>query len=355
MGAFDFHSLEGLARSLNGTTDYFSRASEAALQVGAQDFGICLWVRLDAITGTVAVISKYGVAGNRAWSLYVDQTGGVIQPLMLISQDGNNTALLVPGVDLMNIETWHFLAAWWDVNSGMLYVEVDCGTTYSLATGYSAIFANTQDFEVGSAAGGLIPVDGRLTKIGLWIGSFPDAAQRAQLWNSGKGLTWYTLPDALRTNLVGWWGGDEISGSLLDAGGTYPSTAAGAPGTADGPDIADVLTLAHPKRPDPEVDRPLPVKNSVVAITIGGRDRSESRGPDRRIYRPKWTGITAAHVTLWEAWWARYGASAEPFYLELPDASRLRVRAPQTSIPCRYMRKNTLFTLGPIELVEDIL
>ncbi len=325
MGLFDFHSLEGLSRSLNGTTDYFHRASEAALQVGAQDFGICLWVRLDAITGTVAVISKYGAAGNRAWSLYVDQTGGVIQPFWLISQDGNNTAMLTPGVDLMNTETWHFLAAWWDVSSGMLYVEVDGGTTYSLATGCSAIFANTQDFEVGSAAGGLIPVDGLLAKIGVWIGSFPTPAQRTLLYNAGKGLTRYTLPDALLTNLVCWLDGNEASGNLRDSFSSRDLTAAGTPGSADGPDIADALSLVQTRRASWPVKSP-PVANVVLSRALGGRLRSQERGEDGQEIVLHFADIGATQYANLMTWFATFGGGRRPYLLELADGSRLRVR-----------------------------
>ncbi len=354
MGAFDFHSLEGLSRSLNGSTQYFSRASSAALNPGANDFAVCAWVYLDALAADTSayVVAKLGAAGNYGYQLYIRDDAGAVMPRLLVSGDGTAIVVADPATDVLNVTTWHFLAAWYDQSAGDIFVQVDNGTIYTNAAGPAAIFDSTAALEIGATTGGTIPVDGRVAKVGLWIGSFPTTAQWTQLFNAGKGRTRYILPDALLTNLVGWWAGDEISGNLLDGFASYDLTAVGAPGTAAGPDVADVLTVAHPRKPSYPVGQSI-AANVVTAESLGGRLRSQERGDDRQIYTLSWSYISATHKGYLDTWAARYLGAREPFYLELPDGSRLRVRAPQTEL--RYARgPRTLYSVS-VELVEDIL
>jgi len=350
VGAWDFHSLEGLARSLDGTDDYFSRAHEAALSAGAADFAIAVWVYPTADTAMLVVKGTTGA--HREYSLELKEVTGTDSAIFSVSTNGWDYVTVSAALGALN--TWHHIVAWYDQSTPNINISVDNAAAVTVALGVpAAVTAVDEPLVLGAwdAWSGLLA--GRITKCGLWIGSYPTTAQWTTLYNSGKGLTRYTLPDALLTNLVDWWDGDELAGSnLLGAVNGYDLTKAGAPGSAAGPDVADVLSLAHPHGPGVSVEIGSQ-SNVVVAETVGGRLRSQERGGDRRTYVLPFPAISATHKGYLDTWWARYGGAREPFLLELPDGTRLRVRAPQTRLTYAHLWSD--YYRATIELVEDLI
>jgi hypothetical protein len=348
MPGYDFHSLEGLARSLDGVDDYFRRASEAAFQPGTSNFGVSAFAYLAG--ANLNVVGKWKTGGTVEWTLAVSGN----ELLFAVSNNGTAYCLAISTGAAVPSTSHVLLSGWYDVGSATAYCAV--GTAAAIVgTGSAAsVFAGTNDLTVGATHGGAGLYAGRVSKLGLWVGAYPSTAQRAQLWNSNAGLTREALPDALLDHLVCYHNGAEPSGdNLRDAYGTHDMTAVGTPGTAAGPDAAAAITVVHPLGPTLPVDR-WTLGNVVSSSTPARRVRSQDRGNDQRCYATFWDLTTEAHLAAVQAWFAAYKGRRRPYYLELPDGTRLRVRCPQSKLPWPQPH-NTWTTIGPIEHEEDIL
>jgi hypothetical protein len=351
MPAFDFRSIPGYARSLNGSTDYFARADTVALHPVAQDFTFVAWVYLTAASGTIRLGGQWGAAGNRGWSASIVEAAGAIAPRLAVSGDGTTSVEVVTGVDLMNVNTWHQIVL--AKQGTTLYAQVDNGTVYSQAGAAASVFASTADFALGAHSDGSAPVTGRMCKVSLFLGFIPSAAQLTAMYNAGLGRTLNTIPDDTLANLIVRCDGDEPSGNLLDRLSGYNFTAHGAPGTAAGPDTSLALSVAHPTKPAPNLGND-GMLNRVSSRAVGGRVRGQERGDAQDFYSTSWPVTTDAHVTTVQAWFDRYGGNAEPYSLELPDGSFLRCRCPQAKLPKPYAPRGWR-AIGPIEHLEDVL
>lgn len=328
MADWEFHSLEGLARSLDGADDFWYLDHQSAWSPGG-DLGISLHLYPTADTGVVLL--KSYTAGQYQYRLDILDVSGTATVRISISGDGWNwvTAEAALGA----LDTWHHVVAWYDHAVPSLSISVDNASPTVVTTSVpGAIYAAAGGIVIGAWDAYSGYYAGRIAHCGLWVGSYPTADQRTTLYHAGQGLTYDALPDALRTNLVAWLEGAERSGDLLDAHAGYDCTAYGAPGSAAGPDSAAALSLAHPKLPSYplDLDRPSPV---AVAQALGGRLFSEARGSDRSRLVLRWRAITAAHVASLRTWFATFGAARRPFYCDLPtglaalgEGGRLRVR-----------------------------
>ncbi|MBI4241122.1 MAG: hypothetical protein HY613_05345 [Candidatus Rokubacteria bacterium] len=122
--------------------------------------------------------------------------------------------------------------------------------------------------------------------------------------------------------------------------------------------VGDVLIFAQARPPSYPV-RLAPAANAAVGETIGGRIRTEVRGPDRKHLSLRWTWITAAHLASFLSWHATYGGMKAPFKIELPadltelaGGSKLRVRS--TSRDLQYAHIAFAHYDLQVELVEDL-
>jgi len=98
--------------------------------------------------------------------------------------------------------------------------------------------------------------------------------------------------------------------------------------------VADVLLFAHARGPSYPVDAE-PAANVAIGGSIGGRTRTETRGPDRKHLSVHWSSISATHLGYFLSWQPTYGGQKAPFKIELPAdltelpaGTKLRVRSP---------------------------
>lgn len=179
------------ARTFNGSTQYFSRASEAALQTGDVDFTIAAWVYLAATTNYQSVITKIGVANStREYQLTYTSTGTKLIFDWWLDTIGN-AASVASGAISQN--GWHLVECYHNAADDLIGIALDGGAFATAAANGGN--AGTAAMQIGSRelAGPLF--SGRIGPVAMWKsapggGGVLSEAQRTALWNDGAGLAY---------------------------------------------------------------------------------------------------------------------------------------------------------------------
>ena len=174
------------ARTFNGASQYFSRASESALQTGDIDFAMSGWFLLSANTGYRPIVSKWGAAGNREWLLYYDKDFNKIT--MQISANGTTQPYL-PAATTADLNTWAMFCAWHDATANKIYLQINGGTVAELAHTGGA-YIGTADMMIGKLNAASEYWPGRIGPIAFWKNRTLSADDRTLLWNGGAGLAY---------------------------------------------------------------------------------------------------------------------------------------------------------------------
>ena len=97
----------------------------------------------------------------------------------------------------------------------------------------------------------------------------------------------------------------------------------------------------------------------AVSQSLGGRIRSEVRGPDQRRITLRWDRMGSSQLGALLTWRATYGGARAPFKVELPAAltgagssTKVRVRCPKGGF--RYAWEAEGRYQVTIELIEDV-
>jgi hypothetical protein len=146
--------------ALLGGGDFFSRASEAGLNVaGTETYVISTqrgltiggWFWINATATRYGLMSKYLSAGNqRSYSLWVFETGTV--PQFYVSSNGTATTTVSSGVALA-AGAWYFIVGRY-VPSTSVDVYVNNAKTTNVVSVPASIFASTSALEIGRFDGG---------------------------------------------------------------------------------------------------------------------------------------------------------------------------------------------------------
>jgi hypothetical protein len=185
------------ARTFNGSSQYFSVASNASVQVGNEDFYVAGWVYLNSVTAVNrVVVGKYNTntGAHRQWLLFFR---GPTQRFALIgSPNGSTNSLVLNSSVTPSASTWYFVEAWHDAANDVAGIAVN-GTVDTI--GYaSGIYSGPSSLFVGCHSGASDFLDGRIDELGFWKRVL-SPTERAELYNSGAGLAYPWLPNA--TNL----------------------------------------------------------------------------------------------------------------------------------------------------------
>jgi hypothetical protein len=176
------------ARTFNGSSQYFSVASNASVQVGDEDFYVAGWVYLNSVTAVNrTIIGKYNTntGQHRQWLLFFR---GPTQRFALIgSPNGSTNSLVLNSSVTPSASTWYFVEAWHDAANNVAGLSVN-GTvdTISYASG---IYSGPSSLFVGCHSGASDFMDGRIDELGFWKRVL-SPTERAALYNSGAGLAY---------------------------------------------------------------------------------------------------------------------------------------------------------------------
>lgn len=170
---------------------YFSKASNAALQLGDIDFTWTAWAYLTSVPGTNnAIVSRWTNGTNDREALLMYNNSGVFR--FLLSSDGGGTSVQLDASTFgaASLNTWYFVCAWHDAVNNVVGISVN-GTANT--TGYSSgVLVGVADFQIG-AFNSLNYWDGRIDEVGFWKRVLT-SGERAELYNSGSGLAYPFAP-----------------------------------------------------------------------------------------------------------------------------------------------------------------
>ncbi|HYE80425.1 MAG TPA: LamG-like jellyroll fold domain-containing protein [bacterium] len=236
---------DGARQFTAANSEYFSKASEAALQTGNVDYAWAVQAYADTVTDYGMLVTK----GTPADDEYELRRGAS-------SNNAEFTIVRPTGADAIattggeyTTGAWHLLLAWYDSVNQTINIRVDNGTVYSKPYTHPGT-TNTSALQVGRRSDGFYH-DGRMDSLALFK-SPPGgiaaiiATISSRLYNSGSGLTYADLTAAERTDwgLIEWWDMDALSGNETGAHAglvltdnntvtSNPGIAAGAAGDGD--------------------------------------------------------------------------------------------------------------------------
>lgn len=182
------------ARTFNGSTQYFNRASETALQGGDNDLTVSAWVYLTSTAADQIIVIK--AESNEEYYLYYQSSSN---RFVFVVNDGAGTytEVLANNFGAVSTSTWYFVSGSHNATSNQISVSVNAGTadTASHSTGMAS---TSSIFFVGcvvSSSTVIAPLTGRIGPVMLWksaagSGGVLTSTQITQLYNSGNGLAY---------------------------------------------------------------------------------------------------------------------------------------------------------------------
>ena len=191
----DTGKVYSTARTGNGNNQYFSRASETAIQVGDIDFCVAAWVYLTNTSAQHLIASQYRFGDNhRVW--FFDYLNTTNRFRFAISGDGvNATIVTANNFGAPSGSTWYLIYVYHDATANQIGISVNNGTadTQTHTTGASTdtvaplaiqAFFNTTGIAAGTTW------QGRLGPVAMWKNRTLSADDRTLLWNGGAGLAY---------------------------------------------------------------------------------------------------------------------------------------------------------------------
>jgi hypothetical protein len=189
------------ARTFNGSTQYFSRVSEAALQTGDVDFTLAAWVYLTFVPAGAGyqiiqhvINSPTNSSGEFGIAYGGNATDSLRRLQFFVSANGAiwTDSIKCDAFGAFAINTWYLILAQHDAANNTISVSVN-GQTSSKA--YTAgVYAGSNTWWFGGISNGSW-LNGRIGPVAMWKsaaggGGVLTAAQRTALWNGGAGLAY---------------------------------------------------------------------------------------------------------------------------------------------------------------------
>ncbi len=188
------------ARTFNGSSQYFSRASESLLQAGDVDFTVAAWVYLSSITGIRDFVSHYrAITPQRSYLLRYsgDATNRF---LCYVSSDGTyvngvtGTDLVASTFGAASVDTWYLVVFQHDGGANKITLSInniENSKSWSAGIKVSTALFMVSGYD-GSPDTGF---SGRIGPVAMWksaagLGGCLSATQRGQLYNAGAGLAY---------------------------------------------------------------------------------------------------------------------------------------------------------------------
>jgi hypothetical protein len=180
------------ARTFNGSTQYFSRASETSLQAGDNDLTWAAWVYLTSNTTNQFIISKWN--SQTEYLLYYnynDWEGPYWT--MIIRHATDVLPVRANTAGAASTGTWYLVMCWHDATANQIGISVNNGTADTVAH-TTGLVTSTEAFCIGGGASGYYST-ARIGPVMMWKstagnGGILSAAKKTALYNAGAGLAY---------------------------------------------------------------------------------------------------------------------------------------------------------------------
>lgn len=187
------------SRTFNGSNQWFSRPSEALLQIGDVDFTAVAWVWLTNTSSVADIVNHYRVTDlKRSWLMRYEYS--VSRFNVYVSSDGTYvdgvtaTELRANSFGAASAATWYCFAFWHDSVANTINIQINNGTVDSKAW-TTGVYVSPAAFGIGRYENSTAFINGRIGPVAMWKsaaggGGVLSAAQRSALYNGGAGLTY---------------------------------------------------------------------------------------------------------------------------------------------------------------------
>lgn len=170
--------------SLNGTTQYYSKASPNKLAF-TDDFVVSAWIKLSSYPATAGLIaSRYN--GTSGWNFFVN-ANGTVQLQGCNGGAGNNSN--VASYASVPLNKWVHVAAQLDMStftattttSYVMFDGLDVPATVTRNGTNPTTLTQAGNLEIGSQNGGLFPFPGKLAQVAIYNAKVPQATIKASM------------------------------------------------------------------------------------------------------------------------------------------------------------------------------
>jgi hypothetical protein len=202
-----------LATGFDGT-QYLIKDTNVSDMSTAGLLSIGAWVRLNTLTGTQTIISKWRTESTPDWSLeyILFYTGAQSRFQFGVSNNGTNQVYATASTfGAPSINTWYFVQAWTDGTNASISVNDGTADTNSFS---ASLFNGPASFRMGTWDSNGTPTayfDGRIDSAYMAKSNI-GSTLRTSLYNSGNGRKWSQLSSAESSNFYAWWDMNETTG-----------------------------------------------------------------------------------------------------------------------------------------------
>lgn len=170
------------------SNQYLTIADNANLTMGDIDFTVSCWAYASSFTNAVnGVVSKYGGAGSREWTIYWQNASTPDAFVSRISSDGTAVVTITTTAEGL-VETWYHLVMWYDKTKDSLYLQINNGTIYQ-ASHSGGAYNSSVALLIGRNTGTSDDWSGLIDEVAIWKRTLLPA-ERSYLYNSGSGRTY---------------------------------------------------------------------------------------------------------------------------------------------------------------------
>jgi hypothetical protein len=203
------------ANFVAANNEFLSSAS-TDFQKGDEDFTIGCWVKFDSTTITQNVMGKFGNTSNmRSYMIYFNHLTNLIQ--FYGNNDGSaggNTVAQISGIVAGN---WYFVVGVHDSVNDLLKISLN-GSAFATTSFSGGVLSTAYPFVIGKIESGA-NLDGAIDGAFFYDKALSLAEVQA-LYNSNNGISYESLTDDQKIDLVSWWEMNEESGTRFDENGT---------------------------------------------------------------------------------------------------------------------------------------
>jgi hypothetical protein len=201
------------AADFNGNNQYLASDTTSETTVGASSWTFSGWVRVDTLTPFSPIWSNTDDVGG--FELFLDSTG---KQFTAMGAPSGGSYINTPSSGTnITAGKWYFLCVWFDTADRKLYLSVndEANTVYNLVSSPASTVTTTQGYYLDSSASFV----GALDQWGFWKRVLTPT-ERATLYNSGAGISFFTLPAGILSGMTAWWRFEEATGTRFDSYGT---------------------------------------------------------------------------------------------------------------------------------------
>jgi hypothetical protein len=198
---------------LNGSSQSWSRADNALLDMNGKSFTFFAWVKLDALGSTNTILMK-GVGATTGYKFAVDTNGDLALHCQSTLSTGTNCNL--------SALKWHAVAVTYTTGTGVVSFYVD-GNLTDTGTNAGTIADVAEAMYIGATEGSVNWFDGAIKDVAIWSAALTPLQIKSLAL--GVDLSKYAYrPNNVSTQPTHWWKLNEVSGNRADSVSTNPLT-----------------------------------------------------------------------------------------------------------------------------------